>query len=140
MSDVEVISALLQDAIIPGEDMTFDRAGRRFVMVAKGSAGTGSRLTVSRARQARPYMKGGSAGVRIEGVSAVAASGMPAARRGALFNLLAITVSDKTDGRWTSSSPTVCRCDLPLTAYRFLPKTSMTAGLHRSCLHMKMAE
>ena len=31
--DVEILSALLQDAIIPGEDMTHDRTGRRFVMV-----------------------------------------------------------------------------------------------------------
>ena len=31
--DLEVLSALLQDAIIPGEDMFHDQGGRRFVMV-----------------------------------------------------------------------------------------------------------
>ena len=98
MPDVEVISALLQDAIIPGEDMTFDRAGRRFVMVANRFCWDRQPLDGVTSETARPYERR-LCGVRIEGVSAVAASGMPAARRGALFNLLAITVSDKTDGR-----------------------------------------
>ena len=31
--DLDVLSALLQDAIIPGEDMFHDQDGRRFVMV-----------------------------------------------------------------------------------------------------------
>ena len=38
-------------------------------------------------------------GVRIEGVNAVEAAGMPVTRRGALFNLLAITVADAADAR-----------------------------------------
>ena len=99
MSDVEVISALLQDAIIPGEDMTFDRAGRRFVMVANRFCWDRQPLDGVTSETGAPIYERRLCGVRIEGVSAVAASGMPAARRGALFNLLAITVSDKTDGR-----------------------------------------
>ena len=94
VSDVEVISALLQDAIIPGEDMTFDRAGRRFVMVANRFCWDRPPLEGVNSESGAPVYERRLCGVRIEGVNGVESVGMPATRRGALLNLLAITVAD----------------------------------------------
>ena len=99
MSDVEVISALLQDAIIPGEDMTFDRAGRRFVMVANRFCWDRPPLEGVTSESGAPVYERRLCGVRIEGVNGVESAGMPATRRGALLNLLAITVADAADAR-----------------------------------------
>ena len=99
VSDVEVISALLQDAIIPGEDMTFDRAGRRFVMVANRFCWDRPPLEGVTSESGAPIYQRRLCGVRIEGVNGVESAGMPATRRGALFNLLAITVADTADAR-----------------------------------------
>lgn len=99
VSDVEVISALLQDAIIPGEDMTFDRAGRRFVMVANRFCWDRPPLEGVTSESGAPIYQRRLCGVRIEGVNGVESAGMPATRRGALLNLLAITVADAADAR-----------------------------------------
>ena len=99
VSDVEVISALLQDAIIPGEDMTFDRAGRRFVMVANRFCWDRPPLEGVTSESGAPVYERRLCGVRIEGVNGVESAGMPATRRGALFNLLAITVADAADAK-----------------------------------------
>ena len=99
VSDVEVISALLQDAIIPGEDMTFDRAGRRFVMVANRFCWDRPPLEGVTSESGAPIYERRLCGVRIEGVNGVESAGMPATRRGALFNLLAITVADAADAK-----------------------------------------
>ena len=99
VSDVEVISALLQDAIVPGEDMTFDRAGRRFVMVANRFCWDRPPLEGVTSESGAPIYQRRLCGVRIEGVNGVESAGMPATRRGALFNLLAITVADAADAR-----------------------------------------
>ena len=99
VSDVEVISALLQDAILPGEDMTFDRAGRRFVMVANRFCWDRPPLEGVASESGAPVYERRLCGVRIEGVNGVESAGMPATRRGALFNLLAITVADTADAR-----------------------------------------
>ena len=99
VSDVEVISALLQDAIIPGEDMTFDRAGRRFVMVANRFCWDRPPLEGVTSESGAPIYQRRLCGVRIEGVNGVESAGMPATRRGALFNLLAITVVDAADAK-----------------------------------------
>ena len=98
-SDVEVISALLQDAIIPGEDMTFDHAGRRFVMVVNRFCWDQPPLEGVSSEKGDPIYERRLCGVRIEGVAGVEAAGMPATRRGALFNMLAITVSKSADNR-----------------------------------------
>ena len=97
--DVEVISALLQDAIIPGEDMTFDHAGRRFVMVVNRFCWDRRPLEGVTSETGAPVHERRLCGVRIEDVNAVETTGMPAARRGALFNLLAITVAETADTR-----------------------------------------
>ena len=99
VSDVEVISALLQDAIIPGEDMTFDRAGRRFVMVANRFCWDRPPLEGVTSESGAPVYERRLCGVRIEGVNGVESAGMPATRRGSLLNLLAITVADAADAR-----------------------------------------
>ena len=97
--DVEVISTLLQDAIIPGEDMTFDRAGRRFVMVVNRFCWDQPPLEGVSSENGDPVYERRLCGVRIEGVDSVEAAGMPATRRGALFNMLAITVPEPADNR-----------------------------------------
>ena len=99
VSDVEVISALLQDAIIPGEDMTFDSAGRRFVMVANRFCWDRPPLEGVTSESGASVYERRLCGVRIEGVNGVESAGMPATRRGALFNLLAITVADAADAK-----------------------------------------
>lgn len=99
VSDVEVISALLQDAIVPGQDMTFDRAGRRFVMVANRFCWDRPPLEGVTSESGAPVYERRLCGVRIEGVNGVESAGMPATRRGALLNLLAITVADAADAR-----------------------------------------
>jgi hypothetical protein len=44
--DVAVVSALLQDAIIPGADMEFKRKTSQFSLLRTGFAGKSSRLMV----------------------------------------------------------------------------------------------
>ena len=44
--DVAVVSALLQDAIIPGTDMVFKRKTNKFLLLRTGFVGKSSRLIV----------------------------------------------------------------------------------------------
>jgi hypothetical protein len=96
--DVEVLSTLLQDAIIPGEDMTFDRSGQRFIMVANRFCWDRPAVDGVTTDTGAPVFERQLCGIQIHGVGQVRASGMPASRRGALFNLLAITATAATDG------------------------------------------
>jgi hypothetical protein len=96
--DVEVLSTLLQDAIIPGEDMTFDRRGRRFVMVANRFCWDRPAVAGVTTDSGAPVYERQLCGVQIHGIEQVRTAGMPASRRGALFNLLAITAGTTEDG------------------------------------------
>ncbi len=93
IEDVEVLSTLLQDAIIPGEDMTFDRPGRRFVMVANRFCWDRPAVAGITTDSGAPLYERQLCGIQIHGIDQVQTVGMPASRRGALFNLLAISAT-----------------------------------------------
>ena len=94
VEDLEVLSTLLQDAIIPGEDMTFERADHRFIMVAnrfcwdqpaeKGLVGA----------DGEPVYQRQLCGLQFLGVTRIQTSGLPTDRKTALLNLLAMTAPD----------------------------------------------
>ena len=88
--DLEVLSALLQDAIIPGEDMFHDQGGRRFVMVVNRFCWDQPPVRGVTSEDGGPVYQRRLCGVQIRGVRAVRQSGMPSDRKSALFNLLAI--------------------------------------------------
>jgi len=96
--DLQVMSALLQDAIIPGEDMQFDRGGRRFVMVANRFCWDLPPVEGVTSESGGPVYRRRLCGIQIGGVRSVRQSGMPADRRVALLNLLAMTSDVEEDG------------------------------------------
>lgn len=93
IEDVEILSTLLQDAIIPGEDMTFDRPGRRFVMVANRFCWDRPAVAGVTTDSGAPVYERQLCGIQVHGIDKVRTAGMPASRRGALFNLLAISAT-----------------------------------------------
>lgn len=95
--DLEVLSTLLQDAIIPGEDMAFDRAHARFVMVANRFCWDLPPVSGVTTESGAPVYQRKLAGIQVHGVTRVMQSGMPSDRKSALLNLLAITVSNIDD-------------------------------------------
>ena len=96
--DVEILSTLLQDAIIPGEDMSFERAGRRFVMVANRFCWDRPAVAGVTTDSGAPVYERQLCGIQILNIDKVRTTGMAASRRGALFNLLAITAMTTADG------------------------------------------
>lgn len=98
IEDVEVLSTLLQDAIIPGEDMSFERAGRSFVMVANRFCWDRPAVAGVTTDSGAPVYERQLCGIQILNIDKVRTTGMPASRRGALFNLLAITAMTTADG------------------------------------------
>jgi len=96
--DLQVLSALLQDAIVPGEDMQFDRGGRRFVMVANRFCWDLPPVEGVTSESGGPVYRRRLCGIRVADVRSVRQSGMPADRRAALLNLLAMTAEPEDDG------------------------------------------
>lgn len=96
--DLEVLSTLLQDAIIPGEDMFHDRGGRRFVMVVNRFCWDLPPVPGVTSQDGGPVYERRLCGVQIHNVAAVRQTGMPADRRAALLNLLAIRVTHDGGG------------------------------------------
>lgn len=96
--DVEILSTLLQDAIIPGEDMSFERANRRFVMVVNRFCWDRPAVAGVTTDSGAPVYERQLCGIQILNIDKVRTTGMPASRRGALFNLLAITAMTTADG------------------------------------------
>ena len=98
--DLEVLSALLQDAIIPGEDMFHDQRGRRFVMVVNRFCWDQPPVRGVTSEDGGPVYQRRLCGVQIRGVRTVRQSGMPSDRRSALFNLLAVKAveNETSDG------------------------------------------
>ncbi|MEC7211270.1 MAG: DUF2948 family protein, partial [Pseudomonadota bacterium] len=88
--DLEVLSTLLQDAIIPGEDMFHDRGGRMFVMVVNRFCWDLPPVPGVTSHDGGPVYERRLCGVQIRHVAAVRQTGMPADRRAALLNLLTI--------------------------------------------------
>ena len=79
--------------LIPGEDMTHDRTGRRFVMVVNRFCWDQPPLSGVKSDAGAPVCERRLCGIQFHGVERVRAAGMPPSRRGMLFNLLAITAT-----------------------------------------------
>ena len=93
-TDFEVLSALMQDAIVPGEDMVWDRAGSCFVMLANRFCWDLPAQKGVKSKSGGPVHQRRLCAVQVHGVMTVRTSGMPQSRKGTLFNLLAIDFDD----------------------------------------------
>jgi hypothetical protein len=89
--DLQVLSACLQDAILPIGDMTFDHAARRFVMVA-------NRFCWERVDDSEDAFDRVNCGVVIEGVDAVKLRRIDRNDRSQMLSLLAITLEAAPPG------------------------------------------
>ena len=91
--DVAVVSALLQDAVIPVSEMTFESSDQRFVLVA-------GRFRWEIAPDGRPLngqetpFERVHTGLRFDNVRAVRTRGIDQRDRGLMLNLLSITYAD----------------------------------------------
>jgi len=89
--DLQVLSACLQDAILPIGDMTFERAARRFVMVA-------NRFCWERGDDGDDAFDRVNCGVVFEGVNAVKLRRIDRTDRSLLLSLLAISLDELPGG------------------------------------------
>ena len=90
-ADIEVLSTLLQDAIVPGADMLFDRDVKRFIFIANRFCWERPAIADVTGEKGEPVHERTLCAVQIEGVQRVLQTGMPVRRDTALFNLLAVT-------------------------------------------------
>ena len=93
-ADFEILSALMQDAIVPGEDMVWNRAGSCFVMLANRFCWDLPAQKGVKSKSGGPVHQRRLCAVQVHGVMTVRTSGMPQSRKGTLFNLLAIDFDD----------------------------------------------
>ena len=89
--DLQVVSALLQDAIIPGGDMQFDRDNQRFVAVANRFCWEQSPLDGVTSEAGEPVYQRSLCGITIAHVERVLATKIPQDKSGLLLNLLVIS-------------------------------------------------
>ena len=92
--DVAVLSALLQDAIIPGADMSFDRKLNEFVIVANRFCWELEPLADVKSTDGKPIHERRLCGIRIARVRSVQHHHWPRTRKYRLFNLLALGLMD----------------------------------------------
>ena len=96
-ADIEVLSTLLQDAIVPGVDMLFDRDGKRFIFVANRFCWERPAMADVSGKQGEPVHERSLCVVRIDGVQRVLQTNMPVKRDKALLNLLAVVLVEGVD-------------------------------------------
>ena len=96
-ADIEVLSTLLQDAIVPGVDMLFDRDRKRFVFIANRFCWERPAIAEVTGEKGEPVRERSLCVVRIEGVQRVLQNNIPARRDKELFNLLAVICGDRTE-------------------------------------------
>ena len=89
-TDLEVVSALLQDAIIAGTDMHYDAQDKCFIIVANRFCWERPALADMNASSGGAVHERALCGVRINHITAVQKRRWPADRRGAFLNLLAL--------------------------------------------------
>ena len=89
--DLQVLSALLQDAIIPGEDMVFERAGNRFIMVANRFCWDQPPEKDVKSADGGSVYQRRLCGVQFLGVAGIRTMGIPADRKAALLNPVSYT-------------------------------------------------
>ena len=95
--DVAVLSALLQDAIIPGSDMSFDRELNEFVIVANRFCWELEPPVDVKSIDGMPIYERRLCGIRIARVRSVQHHNWPEARQYRLFNLLALGLVDMAE-------------------------------------------
>lgn len=88
--DVAVVSALLQDAIIPGADMEFKRKTNQFFIVANRFCWEIQPLDGVTSSDGKPVHQRRLCGICIRHVTVVQHHNWPDMRQDALFNLLAL--------------------------------------------------
>ena len=93
-ADIEVLSTLLQDAIVPGVDMLFDRDRKRFIFIANRFCWERPAIAEVTGEKGEPVRERSLCVVRIEGVQRVLQNNIPARRDKELFNLLAVICGD----------------------------------------------
>ena len=93
-ADIEVLSTLLQDAIVPGVDMLFDRDRKRFIFIANRFCWERPAIAKVTGEKGEPVRERSLCVVRIEGVQRVLQNNIPARRDKELFNLLAVICGD----------------------------------------------
>src|SRR5260221_7002933 len=89
--DLTVLSACLQDAILPIGDMEYEPDARRFVMVA-------NRFCWERANPGAAIFERVNCGVTFDGVNAVKLRGIDRQDRSQMLSLLAVTATDLPGG------------------------------------------
>ena len=92
--DVAVVSALLQDAIIPGTDMVFKRKTNKFFIVANRFCWEIQPLDGLTSSDGKPVHQRRLCGICIRHVTAAQHHNWPDMRQDALFNLLALRYVD----------------------------------------------
>ncbi|MDC0649893.1 DUF2948 family protein [Alphaproteobacteria bacterium] len=95
--DVLVVSALLQDAIIPGVDMEFNRETNQFILVANRFCWEIPPLDSVKSSDGNPVKARRLCGICIRHVTAVQHHNWPDMRQDALFNVLALRHADMAE-------------------------------------------
>ena len=95
--DVAVLSALLQDAIIPGADMSFDHKLNEFVIVANRFCWELEPSVEIKSSDGKPIYERRLCGIRIARVRSVQHHNWPEVRQYGLFNLLALGLMDMAE-------------------------------------------
>ena len=95
--DVAVLSALLQDAIIPGADMEFDRNTNQFILVANRFCWEIPPLDGVTSSDGKLVHERRLCGICIRHVTAAQHHNWPDMRQDALFNLLALRHVDMAE-------------------------------------------
>lgn len=89
-ADLEVLSTLLQDAILPGSDMQYDASAKRFVMVVNRFCWERDPLSGVVSETGGPVFERSLCGIQFHHVTKVQQTAMPLDRKAALFNILTI--------------------------------------------------
>ena len=97
VDDVSVLSALLQDAIIPGADMSFNAKLEEFVIIANRFCWELKPSADVKSSDGKPIHERRICGIRIARVRFVQHHDWPKNRRDWLFNLLALRLTDMAE-------------------------------------------
>ncbi|MDC3234916.1 DUF2948 family protein [Candidatus Puniceispirillum sp.] len=95
--DVGVLSALLQDAIVPGGDMSFNRKLNEFAIVANRFCWELEPFVDVKSSDGKPIYERRLCGIRIAHVRSVQHYDWPETRKYGLFNLLALRLVDMAE-------------------------------------------
>ena len=96
-ADLAVASALLQDAIIPGVDIRFNRHDRQFILIANRFCWEQPALQGIKSAGGRPVHERRLCAVRLAHVASVQRHNWPDNPKGVLFNLLALHQPDMAE-------------------------------------------